>query len=83
MSNLSAYTYAAVTPHDTTPLANGVCDGLYIGTTGNITVQSADGTNVLFTAPTLGVIHPIRTRIVRSTGTTAGAIVACYFKETV
>lgn len=67
----------AVTPDDTTLLAP--TRGLYIGGTGDVTVDFADGTtDVLLTAPILGTIHPISVIRVKSTGTTATAIVAIY-----
>lgn len=67
----------AVTPSDTTVLAP--TRGLYVGGTGNVTVDFADGTtSVLLTAPALGIIHPISVVKVKSTGTTATVIVAIY-----
>jgi hypothetical protein len=67
----------AVTPSDSTVLAP--TRGLYIGGTGNVIVDFADGTTgVLLTAPALGVILPISVVKVKATGTTATAILAIY-----
>lgn len=66
----------AVTPSDTTLLSP--TRGLYIGGTGDITVDFADGTtDVVLTAPTLGVVHPISVVKVKA-ATTATLIVAMY-----
>ena len=67
----------AVTASDTTVIAP--TRGLYIGATGNVTVDFADGsTNVLLTAPALGIVIPISVVKVKATGTTASGIVAIY-----
>jgi hypothetical protein len=66
----------AVTKSDTTVLAP--TRGLYVGGTGNLTVDFADGTtDVLLTAPALGIIHPISVVKVKA-ATTATVIVAIY-----
>lgn len=67
----------AVTESDTTVLAP--TRGLFIGGAGNVTVDFADGTtDVLLTAVVVGTIYPISVIRVKSTGTTATAIVALY-----
>ena len=50
--------------------------GLYIGTTGNLKVDMANGDTVTFNNISAGVIHPLRVVRVYSTGTTASDIVA-------
>lgn len=66
----------AVTPSDSTVLAP--TRGLYVGGTGNLTVDFADGTtNVVLTAPALGIVHPISVVKVKA-ATTATLIVALY-----
>jgi hypothetical protein len=71
-----AHGAVAVTPSDVTVIA--MCRGLYVGTTGNITVRMADGQdNVLFTAVPVGIL-PIQVDKVYSTGTTASTIIALY-----
>lgn len=68
----------AITPHDTNELAK-VSRGIYCGVGGNVTVVMADGgTAVLFANLAGGIIHPIRARIIKSTGTAATSIVAVY-----
>lgn len=68
----------SVTPNDTTNLSGGATKGIYIGGTGNISVTMADGTDVVFTALSSGMIHPISVLKVKATGTTATNIVAVY-----
>jgi len=48
--------------------------GLYVGTTGNVAVQSVAGTTVVFTAVPAGAIIPGRFIRVMSTSTTASTI---------
>ena len=74
-----------VTPSDTValpgPTGNGEqkCRGLYVGTTGNITVKfEVGGPTLLFTAVPAGLILPISPALVMSTNTTAATIVALY-----
>lgn len=62
----------AVTPHDTN--ANAF-DALYIGGAGNVTVETQGGQTVAFVAPPVGTVLYIKTRLVKSTGTTATNIV--------
>lgn len=67
----------AVTPHDTNGIAR--CRALYVGGAGNVTVRTNDdNADVLFTAVPAGSILPVSVKYVRSTGTTATAIVALY-----
>ena len=66
----------AVTKSDDTVLAP--TRGLFVGGTGNLTVDFADGTvNVLLTAPVVGTILPISVVKVKA-ATPATAIVALY-----
>ena len=66
----------AVTPHDTNELAE-YSRGIYLGVGGDVTVvMSNGGTAVLFKNLAGGIIHPIRAKIIKSTGTTATNIVA-------
>jgi len=67
----------AVTPSDSADLPN-VCRGLYVGSTGNITVDMPDGATILFSNVVSGIIFPVRVKRVRSTGTTATGLVAIY-----
>jgi hypothetical protein len=65
----------AVTPDDNALIS---CRAIYVGGAGNITVQFAIGTSVVFTAPPVGSILPINLeqgRIMAS-GTTATLLVA-------
>jgi hypothetical protein len=78
---LSAYTYRAVTPSDATDLTEGYTDGIYIGSSGNLSVVDGAGATVTFTSLAAGVVHPIRTRRIRSTGTTALAIIGLWLKS--
>jgi hypothetical protein len=76
-SSAPAVSAAAVTPNDGSNLAVTPCRALYVGTTGNLNVDMADGSTVLFTAVPIGVF-PIQVARVRATSTTALNIVALY-----
>lgn len=66
----------AVTKSDATVIAP--TRGIFVGGTGNLTVDFADGTiDVLITAPVVGTILPISVVKVKA-ATTATAIVALY-----
>lgn len=66
----------AVTPSDGTPLT-AIPRGIYIGGAGNLAV-TIGGANIVFTAPPVGTILPIRCTHVRATSTTATLIVALW-----
>jgi hypothetical protein len=68
---------AAITPSDVTNFAGGVCRGIYVGGTGNITAI-VGGSAILFTAVPAGMILPIAATRVNATATTATAMVALY-----
>ena len=67
----------AVTPSDSTDLTY-MARALYIGGAGNVNVDVADGTTVVFAGLSAGTILPVRVKRVRSTSTTATNIVALY-----
>jgi hypothetical protein len=60
----------AVTPHDTNELSN-ITRGLYLGVTGDVTVVMANGDEIQFLNMAAGIIHPLRVKIVKDTGTDA------------
>lgn len=68
--------FIAVTPSDTVDLPAG-CVGLYIGTTGNLSVKDIDGTTVAFDTVPVGFM-PIGPTRIMATSTTATKIVALY-----
>jgi hypothetical protein len=74
-STAPAHGAVAVTPSDVTVFP--VCRSLYVGTTGNVNLRTADGQTVLFTAVPVGVLA-IQADMVLSTSTTASTIVALY-----
>jgi hypothetical protein len=79
---LQGYRAAAVTPSDTDfipSVMNGIIDGcvLYIGTAGNITVQTVGGDTVLFANHPIGYM-PVQVKQVFATGTAAANIVAIW-----
>ncbi len=78
---LSAYTYAAITPNDSTDFSPDYTDGIYVGGSGNLSVLDGDGDAVTFVGLAAGVIHPIRTRRVRSTSTTATNIIGLWLRS--
>ena len=67
----------AVTPSDSTDLTY-MARALYIGGAGNVNVDVADGTTVVFAGLAAGTILPVRVKRVRATSTTATNIVALY-----
>jgi len=66
----------AVTPSDTTDLANGPTQSIFVGGTGTLTVDMYNGGTVQFTAVPAGTTIPIKVKRIRATGTSATAIVA-------
>ncbi len=73
--------WAAITPHDTNSLAQYQgkdIRAVYVGGGGNLNCINYDGTTVLFTAVPTGTVLPIRPRIIKSTSTTASALVGLY-----
>lgn len=76
-TDLPAEWAAAVTPSDSVDLPQ-ICRGLYVGVSGNISLDMPDGATVLFSNVAAGIVLPIRAKRVRSTSTTATGIVAVY-----
>ena len=67
----------AVTPADDTPLVQ-VTRAIYVGTTGDLAVEMADGDDVVFAAVPGGTLLPVRVARILATGTSAGAILALW-----
>lgn len=63
-----------VTPSDTADLAV-MTRGVYCGGAGNLKVDMADGTTVVFTAVPIGYVLPIRARRIYATLTTSTLII--------
>ena len=63
---------ALITPNDATFIQ---CNGIYVGTTGTVTVVTAGGTSVLFTAVPAGAIIPLQIVKIMATGTSASNII--------
>ncbi len=66
-----------VTPSDTTPLAN-VTRALYVGQTGDISVEMQGGQSVTFRNVQGGSVLALRASRVNLTGTTAADIIALW-----
>jgi S-adenosylmethionine synthetase len=66
-----------VTPHDTN-LCMHETRGLYLGTSGSVRVDMADGDSVTFANLAAGIIHPLRVTRVYATGTNATGIVGVW-----
>lgn len=64
----------AITPSDSTDLAV-YANALWVGGTGNISLITLDGTTVLISGIPAGTVLPLQVKRVRSTSTTATAIV--------
>lgn len=69
----------AVTPHDTNASITGSPTGLYVGGAGNIVMQlSGSSTDVTFTGVPAGTVLHIEPAVIKSTSTTATAMLALY-----
>lgn len=67
----------AITPNDGTDLPNGGCRSIYVGVSGNITLDTPHETGVLFSNVPVGVLSVAAVRV-RSTGTTATGLLALW-----
>lgn len=74
----SAVGAAAVTPSNDADLPNGECRALYVGATGNLSLDVGNSTAVVFVGVPAGTVLPVRAKRVRVTGTDASSIVALY-----
>lgn len=68
---------SAVTPNDSADLGS-TSRGLYVGASGDVKIDTAEGNTVTFTGLAAGIVHPIRAKRVYATDTTATNIVAVY-----
>jgi len=68
---------AAVTPSDTVDLPY-TTKALYIGASGDVTVNMLDTGTITYTGLKAGTTYPLRVTRVLATGTTATAIVALW-----
>lgn len=68
---------AEITPHDTNDLAY-VTRGVYVGVSGDLKVETANGDVVTFVGLAAGMVHPIQCKQVYATGTTATSIVGVW-----
>lgn len=68
-----------VSASDSADLPDGVCRGLFVTAAGNVSIDTAKGTTVTltFAATACGMVHFIRAKRIRATGTTA-TVLACY-----
>lgn len=64
----------AITKNNSTMLPERCC-GIYVGSTGDVAVETESGKQVTFVGVPTGGIIPIAARKVLSTGTTASSIV--------
>lgn len=76
--NDPGYDFAAVTPNDAANLPTVPTRALYVGTGGNIVVDSVSSTSITFRNVPPGTMLPIAVYRVRATSTTASNIVAIY-----
>lgn len=61
-----------------TDFPKGVSNGLYVGTTGNLSITTKTGNVRILPNITGGMIHPISCIRVNTTGTTATGLLAVY-----
>lgn len=71
---LSAGDCIAVSGGSDTVFVHG--HGFYVGSVGDVTIQTHKGVNVLFAAVPTGMIIPVSFRRIMQTGTAASSIVA-------
>lgn len=67
----------AVTPSDSTPLASET-RAIYVGAGGDLSVVLSSGDTITLSGVPAGSLLPLRAQKVRSTGTTASALVGLY-----
>ncbi len=66
-----------ITPNDSTDLLQPT-RGILLGAAGAIAIHNEAGTSITIANLAIGVIHPITTKRILSTGTIASGIVAFY-----
>lgn len=75
---LDVYNFArTVTPSDSVNLEYP-CEGIYVGTTGNVALVFLDDSVVTFIGVPAGKILKFRAKRVNLTNTSAGNMLACY-----
>lgn len=72
-----AFDGEAVTPSDTDDLPD-VARALFVGGSGNVTLDTLQGTTLTFRGLNGGAILPVGAKRVRATGTTATYIIALF-----
>jgi hypothetical protein len=77
MKVATIYNVAAITGNDSTNLTNNTI-ALYVGTTGNVKIDTVGGQTVTLKNLASGVWHPIQAKRVYSTDTTALDILGGY-----
>lgn len=68
---------ASITPDNDTDLSN-TTRGVYVGTSGDLKVDMANGDTVTFVDLAAGVVHPLQVKRIYATGTDADNIVGVY-----
>jgi len=74
----SPATAAAAVNADDIQLLPAATRALYVGNTGDVSVEMLDGQVVTFSNVQGGTVLAVRTRRVRATGTTAGGVVGLW-----
>jgi hypothetical protein len=72
------YDGVPVTPADATNLPNGICRGVFVAVTGNITGVTPSGATVVLTGIPINTVVVCDLSIIGATGTTATGILALY-----
>lgn len=78
LDNIPEYDGYAVSPNDSTDLANGATSALYVTGAGNVNVNLAGGGTATLTGLSAGQILQIAVTRVLNTSTTATGIYALY-----
>ena len=76
--NTLAGSVVRIAPDNSNDVPGGLCNGIYVGTAGDVCVLDSHGNSPVFkNVPNGGTIN-VRARRVLSTGTTASDLVALY-----
>ena len=70
----------SITPSDTVALEQ-TADAIYVGSAGDVAIQTSSGSNLIFSGAQAGSVLPIRANYVYATGTTASSLVAITYTK--
>lgn len=74
----TAYSFSAITPHNSTNITPGACDAIWVGVGGDVACVSSQNEVVTFKNVPSGFLLLVQTKRVNATNTTATDMVALY-----